>query len=310
MTYTTTGVARMAAVFVLLLALPSCEFVGPTAPLLSAIDISANPLAIGLNGEVSTVTVIVSQADSNPPPNGTIVFLTTTLGTIPAQVNLSNGRAAAALMSGAQSGIATVTAVSGNNITAVIDIAMGSSFAQLSVTATPTTLPSSGGTSEIRAVASDENGEPLVNIPVTFTTTAGTLASGGSIVRTDGDGEAVDQLTTTAPATVTATSGSISGSVSITLEPDNVPPVAAFSNSPTSAMVGQEVFFNASASLDSDGTIVSYEWAFGDGSGGSGRETSHAFDAPGTYVVVLTVTDDDGDTGSTSRPVTITVADE
>ena len=57
--------------------------------------------------------------------------------------------------------------------------------------------------------------------------------------------------------------------------------------------VGETVILNASGSVD-EGMIVSYEWDFGDGSGGTGAVVSHAYSHEGTYRVVLNVTDDSG----------------
>lgn len=51
------------------------------------------------------------------------------------------------------------------------------------------------------------------------------------------------------------------------------------------------VSFDASESLDADQEIISWEWDFGDGQTGSGEQTTHAFQAFGTYVVRLTVND-------------------
>ena len=297
--------ALLTATVLMLAFLPSCAFVVPTAPLLATISISANPLAIGLNGERSTITVIGSPAEGNPAPDGTIVFLTTTLGSIPDQVALTNGRATTQLISGAQAGVATITASSGADAVASLDVMVGTVLAGLSVTATPATLPNIGGQAAIKAVAFDADGEPLANVPVTFSTTAGTLASAGTIVRTDANGEAADQLATTAAATVTAVSGSFSAATIVALGPANAAPVAGFSVSPANPMEGHDVFFNAAASMDSDGTIVSYEWDFGDGTTGSGRQTSHVYAGAGTFVVVLTVTDNSGATAVMSAAVTV-----
>ena len=50
--------------------------------------------------------------------------------------------------------------------------------------------------------------------------------------------------------------------------------------------------FDASSSFDLDGSIVSYEWDFGDGSVATGETASHTYDLTGAYEVTLIVTDD------------------
>jgi PKD repeat protein len=64
-----------------------------------------------------------------------------------------------------------------------------------------------------------------------------------------------------------------------------------------------------SRSTDNDGRIVNYSWSFGDGeSSGDGDDDQpeHFYDVPGTYQVTLTVTDDDGATGSVTQAVEAT----
>ncbi len=90
--------------------------------------------------------------------------------------------------------------------------------------------------------------------------------------------------------------------------PTNTPPTAVFSFSPGAPLVGTPVTFNASASSDPDGSIVSYSWDFGDGQFGSGVTVQHAYSAPGTYTVRLTVTDDGGASDSTTSQITVTQA--
>jgi PKD repeat protein len=58
--------------------------------------------------------------------------------------------------------------------------------------------------------------------------------------------------------------------------------------------------FDASRSSDSDRTITSYLWDFGDGGMGSGTSLSHEYSSAGTFTVSLTVTDDDGAIGDAS----------
>ncbi|MFI2812116.1 PKD domain-containing protein [Microbulbifer sp. JSM ZJ756] len=63
---------------------------------------------------------------------------------------------------------------------------------------------------------------------------------------------------------------------------------------------GLSCSFDGSASTDSDGSIASYQWDFGDGATASTATTSHTYAAAGTYTVTLTVTDDQGASDQTS----------
>jgi PKD repeat protein len=72
----------------------------------------------------------------------------------------------------------------------------------------------------------------------------------------------------------------------------NVPPTAAF----TASVDGLTVSVDGSTSTDSDGSIVSYAWDFGDGATATGSTASHTYTAGGTRAVTLTVTDDRGAT--------------
>jgi hypothetical protein len=72
------------------------------------------------------------------------------------------------------------------------------------------------------------------------------------------------------------------------------------------AQVRQNITFDGSGSYDPDGTISSYDWDFGDGKTGTGMIVNHKYRKAGTYVVTLTVTDNDGGTGQDTATVTIT----
>jgi len=85
----------------------------------------------------------------------------------------------------------------------------------------------------------------------------------------------------------------------------NRAPIASFVESAETVYTGEIISFNASASYDSDGSIVSYFWDFGDGTNATGILVEHAYSVNGTYLVTLTVTDDDGASDSTSSTKTI-----
>jgi PKD repeat protein len=58
-------------------------------------------------------------------------------------------------------------------------------------------------------------------------------------------------------------------------------------------------------STDPDGSVVAWNWNFDDGQTSTEQNPSHTFATEGTYNVTLTVTDDAGDTGSTSQNITV-----
>lgn len=93
--------------------------------------------------------------------------------------------------------------------------------------------------------------------------------------------------------------------VASTPTPSNNPPTADAGPNKTSK-VGQPVTFNGSGSTDSDGTIVSYSWDFGDGGSSLGSIVSHVYSSPGTYTVSLTVTDNSGATNTDTAIAIIT----
>ena len=103
--------------------------------------------------------------------------------------------------------------------------------------------------------------------------------------------------------TVTDNSGAKGSTTrSVTVAPAaNVPPTASFSATTTALSLA----VNGTGSTDPDGSIASYGWDFGDGGSATGGTASHDYAAAGTYLVALTVTDDDGATNTTTRQVTV-----
>ncbi len=86
------------------------------------------------------------------------------------------------------------------------------------------------------------------------------------------------------------------GSTSYTVEP-NAKPVAQF----TATCDSVACRFDGSTSRDVDGTVVKHVWTFGDGSSAEGPFVNHTYVTPGLYSTTLTVTDNEGATGTQNR---------
>ena len=91
----------------------------------------------------------------------------------------------------------------------------------------------------------------------------------------------------------------------VTVSPANVPPTAAFTFSPSNPVAGATVAF-IDKSWDSDGSIASWLWSFGDGGTSTGQNPTHQYMTAGTYTVTLTVTNNSGSKSSSSQTVTVT----
>lgn len=81
---------------------------------------------------------------------------------------------------------------------------------------------------------------------------------------------------------------------------------SANANGPYSAQLGDAIQFSSTGSSDSDGTIASFAWNFGDGNTSNNANPSHTYSAAGEYTAQLTVTDNEGASSSTSATVFIT----
>jgi|GEM_PF-4899032 len=86
--------------------------------------------------------------------------------------------------------------------------------------------------------------------------------------------------------------------------PSNQPPTATF----TAVQIEggpSRIQFDATGSSDSDGSIASYAWNFGDGATATGAVVTHDFSATADYTVVLTVTDNGGATKTDQLLLTV-----
>ena len=215
----------------LALLLPMCTGVPLTAPSNSDITLIANPTFVAAHGGVSVVTAIVTEPAGTPPPNGTVVFFFTDLGTVDAEGKTKDGVARVNFVSDSRSGTAHVTAVSGgiavptsptptptpgqtrliptffemavahaDKNTDTVEIKVGSAVPDhVLVVAAPARI-TSPRSALITANVFDVNGNPVANVPVIFTVITPpieeTLDSGGAPRFTDTNGQAFDTLRT------------------------------------------------------------------------------------------------------------------
>ena len=80
----------------------------------------------------------------------------------------------------------------------------------------------------------------------------------------------------------------------ITSIKSNIPPVAIATATSSSAYTENVLVFSGADSYDPDGTLILYEWDFGDGQTATGVDVDHIYTAVGVYDVVLKVTDERG----------------
>jgi PKD repeat protein len=86
--------------------------------------------------------------------------------------------------------------------------------------------------------------------------------------------------------------------------PANVSPTAVFSTDCTLL----DCTFDGSGSSDSDGTVSTYDWDFGDGALSTGVNPNYNYGAAGSYTIALMVTDDDGAASTGLQSISVVAA--
>lgn len=93
--------------------------------------------------------------------------------------------------------------------------------------------------------------------------------------------------------------------VTVVVTAQNIPPVAVIT-APETYNVGENVNISGDQSYDTDGTIQAYAWDTTGSTGSiSGVSGTVKYNTEGVYTIKLTVTDDDGATGSTTKLITV-----
>ena len=277
------------------------------APSGATVTLLATANSVQANGTMDVVAMVIESGGTGVHDGTTVTFLTTLGHMEPAEVLTKNGRATSRLVADGRSGTATITAYSGA-VTSSLDVKIGAAAAtRIAVTANPQSLPPTGGSTTITARLEDPQGNALMGVAVSFSTTKGSL-SNSPVVTTD-QGIALTTLSTTADATVTASSGgsaaAITGTVAVTLRPATTISVTP----PATAQLGVPATMTVTPG---SGTIIADVWLdFGDGTSFSlGRLTSaasvsHIFRRKGEVTVTAQATDSEGATTTVSTRVAV-----
>ena len=252
----------------------ACERVPLLAPSGSTITLTSSATALPANGSADLIAQVI-EASGTPPHSGTQVTFTTNLGSVqPSYAETDTaGRVFVKYVAGAGSGTATITAISGGvsaSGTNAIKIAVGSAAAgRVAVNASPTLIPSLGGSAVISATVFDINATPLSGVPVSFATTTGSLDS--VMVITDASGTAATTLRTSSTATVTATVGATSSG---TTPPATGGTPSAGSSGPTSGSVTVNIAGTPTLVITTPTTPVA-----------AGVAANYTFATPGLYKI-------------------------
>ena len=238
----------------------ACDTVPLTAPTGSTLSISAGNSFVQLGG-TTEITAFVVESGGTAVQNGTTVHFSTNLGRVdPIDAQTKNGYATTTFIAGDVSGLADVVATSGgtgstttpppstgngssggtgtttpastNSNTVRITVG-GAAADNVVLNASSTSVPVGGGTVTLTASVLDVNGNRLRNVPINFSTDAGTLSA--TVATTDANGDATVQLTTNRDATVTARVGAKTTTLKISV---NSPASISLSGSPTTLPPG------------------------------------------------------------------------
>lgn len=299
------------ACLVAVVASMSCDKIELTAPSGSTVTVFSNLTTIALGGSAE-VTATVIEAGGTPVHDGTEVSFTTTIGTIgPSPGQTDDGIVKAILRPGNQSGTAVVRAFSGGATSGPLEIIIGAAaVSRIVLTANPSSVSATrGGTVALSAFVVDEGNNPVPNVSVNFTTTAGSLTS--TRVTTDANGEARNSLTTNRETRVRAIVGATESN-EITIAANAAPNVTV-TPSPATVNENQVVTFTFNVTPTTGVAVSRVTIDYGDGqSDNLGTQLSgslpHTYRDDGVYAVVVRATDVNGEVGSASTAVVVTPA--
>jgi hypothetical protein len=208
-----------------------------------------------------------------------------------------------------------VTAESGSASTATVFLAVGNVDRGPEVAAPSPVQALENAPLDVLVLATDPDGDPIRSL------TSGPLPQGAAFVADPGnasghfvwtpgfDQSGAYQVTISAESSSRAEPTSapiLTGTAVLEIQVTNMDraPIAN-AGGPYAGAIGAAIDFDGSGSSDPDGEALSFLWSYGDGSTATGAHASHAYQAPGQFVVTLRV--DDGsltDAAATSASIT------
>lgn len=247
------------------------------------------PLSVGFNASASTGTIasyLWDFGDGSTATTQTVNHIYTNAGTYTARLTLTDN------VGQTNTATVAVTAASAPVIPATPPTAVISSSAATGPAPITVSFDGSGSTATNATIVaynwSFGDGGSAISSKVSHAyTTAGAYTA--TLTVTDSKGQASEVGT---PVIVTAPLVT------------NKAPQAVISATPTSGSAPLTVSFDGSGSTDSDGSISSYVWNFGDGSSATGKMASHTYTTEATFTATLQVTDDKGGNGAANVTIT------
>src|SRR5687767_4235034 len=285
----------------------ACDKMPLLAPQESTITLSSTSTIVQANG-TTEIRATVLESSGTPVQNGTTVTFTTDLGSLsPADARTLNGVAMVRFVANGQSGSAAIKAISGGAASEALTLTVGAAAANaVSLNANPTRVSASGGPSVITATVTDISGNPVQGVPVTFSSTAGSLSA--TSANTNQSGASVTTLTTNREATVTAT---VAGKTATVVVGTGVRPTVTVSASAEATVGGPTTFtINVTPATGGD-PIEQVTINYGDGeSTNLGRVSGtitvqHIYDDHDTYTVTVTATDLSGESASAATVIVV-----
>ena len=261
----------------------------------SGVDLGSNCRIGPLNLSLTTDTSGSLTGVRYNPDTGSATLVSSTFAVPGAAgcgpLNLANGPINDELGLPSPAGSNTATLVGSTNptitrgVNANVTASTTSGAAPLTVNFNGT---SSTATNGIQSYSWDLGNGTTASTPTAFTTYTEPGTYTANLTVTDNDGD-----TNTESVTITVA------------EPLNIAPTAAIGSTGTLGNAPYAVSFSGSGSSDPDGTIAGYAWDFGNGQTATGENASVTYTQAGTYTTTLTVTDDDGATGTATQVITV-----